>query len=296
MSFFAQRRWALRETVRAIAADFKSFSLATFLAALAFSIPLFLGVLAHALYTPLTQLPTQMEMTVFAQHRANALRVEAAIQALPHVSEVLVIPREKALAELNDRLGVKTRKGARNPLPDVLVVKLEPSTTLATAQTLATDIEALKGVDTVAFDTAWQEKFKALSQVAKTTLLFVTVVMGLLILTALVAAVRLTTAPILTQMRTLHLFGSSASFAIRPWAWRGFVQMGLAMLMAWGAVTLACLEVNGPLAEVAALYDLTLKLSLPTSPWLALAVLGAGLTGWFVSALFALGYWQRVLR
>ena len=67
MSYASSRAWALKETFRGFRQNFSLFSLATFLSALALSIPLFISTIFYELAEPIRQIPTSVEITVFTK-------------------------------------------------------------------------------------------------------------------------------------------------------------------------------------------------------------------------------------
>ena len=130
MSMFTSTRWAARQTVRAIV-EFKGlFLMALSLAGLALTIPFFLATLAWSLSSQVFNVPTQAEVTIFADRSAGEQSVKElaeAISANSVISDVRIMPKEDALAMVNQSLGLKTEdqrtkeKAKNNPLPDIII-------------------------------------------------------------------------------------------------------------------------------------------------------------------------------
>ena len=90
MSMFTSTRWAARQTVRAIV-EFKGlFLMALSLAGLALTIPFFLATLAWSLSAQVFNVPTQAEVTVFADRSAGEQSVKDLAEA---ISKNSVSPR-----------------------------------------------------------------------------------------------------------------------------------------------------------------------------------------------------------
>ena len=130
MSMFTSTRWAARQTVRAIV-EFKGlFLMALSLAGLALTIPFFLATLAWSLSAQVFNVPTQAEVTVFADRSAGEQSVKDLAEAISKnsvISAVRIMPKEDALAMVNQSLGMKTEderskeKAKNNPLPDIII-------------------------------------------------------------------------------------------------------------------------------------------------------------------------------
>ena len=77
MSYASSRAWALKETFRGFRQNFSLFSLATFLSALALSIPLFISTIFYELAEPIRQIPTSVEITVFTKSGTDMEKLQS---------------------------------------------------------------------------------------------------------------------------------------------------------------------------------------------------------------------------
>lgn len=299
MSMLTSRRWALREMCRGLRRDFSRSVFSLFLAALALSIPLFIAVVLQGIAGPLQGLPSSVELTVFMKTGATAASLESEIRTHPWVTDVTVIDRERAFKELGDRLGLpssKTSGTTSNPLPDILIVTLATNATATDIASTAKAIEALPTVDFVPYEASWHEKLRAISKAVRTGLVCLGIVTALLVFLVIETAIRMTTLTARTEMRTLYLLGASPSFAIRPYAWRGFLLMGLAAATALGITRLGMLILQPAISAAAALYDGTLILTLPSSTICFGFIGGAAFVGSLIATLAALSAWRDVRR
>ncbi len=296
MSFASSRRWAFRETLRGLERNAGSFVFSAILAALAISIPLFIFCICYGLSEPLRNVPTAVEIIAFTTQKADTETLLKEVSALSAVEDVRIVPRDAAFRELNESLGIKTSKNERNPLPDILIATLEPSVRSDEIESAALAVEKLPGVDFVSYEATWHEKLHYITKAANTGLLCIGAVVLSLVILVLAAAIRMTCLSASDQMRALHLFGASPSFAIRPYAWRGILLMviasGLAMLITQGGIVLF----GHAVARVAALYGTRASITLPPVPWLIGIVAALGVMGGIVASLAAADIWRQIRR
>ena len=294
MSVFSSRRWALHEMFRGLSADKGLFSLAVILSALALSIPLFISSIFYQVSEPVRQLPTSIEITVFTDDNANAKRVAKEIGKLKGIDGVQIISKETALESLNSRFGLKDKTAdAKNPLPDIVLATIGSSVASVEVDKIGHLIEKIRGVDMIAYETSWRDKLQALSRAGQIGILSLGVIVALLVILVLAAAIRMTTLTAIPQMRALYVFGASPSFAIRPWAWRGFVLMLASSLGALGITQGGIVLLKPAVADVASLYGIEMSLALPAWSWCVGFVIICSLVGYIVAVLAAQDSWQR---
>ncbi|MEG2155562.1 MAG: permease-like cell division protein FtsX [Burkholderiaceae bacterium] len=290
MSWLAPRRYAASRALRGMAAEPLSFLLALALAAVGLTIPLLLATLAHSIWPMVERLPTQTELTVFTlpgtgPAELNSLKAE--IGRLPGVNKVRHLPRDAALADLNQRAGIHSGPTAANALPDLVVVSLAPKLDAGAVEHLATQLRKLARVDLVAFDTGWVRKLGALARAGGAILGALGSAVAILIVLVLAGSTRLAAAANADELRVLRLVGATPGFMARPYAWRGALTLGLAAAVAIGLVVLCVMAMGPYVTAAAALYGTELRLGLLPLPWLAGLVLSAGLLGWISAALAA---------
>lgn len=292
----SSRAWALKETFRGFRQNFSLFSLATFLSALALSIPLFISTIFYELAEPIRQIPTSVEITVFTKSGTDMEKLSKAVAEIETIERVSLVPKDEAIRSLNEHLGLKDKAVKHNPLPDILIATVSSSTSPAGVDAAAGRIEKIEGVDMLAYETDWREKLDALSNAARLGLLCLGIVVLTLVMLVVAASIRLTTLSVQPQMKALYLFGASPSFAMRPIAWRGFILMMSASLGAI-AITYAGLAVLGhPIATVARLYEVELALALPPVDWCAGFVIICSLIGYIIALLSAQDAWRKARR
>lgn len=294
MSFASARRWALSETFRGLFQNKGLFALSTLLAALALSIPLFISAIFYEFAEPVRALPTAVEITVFPNKGADAKAIAKLVSTVGGIEKTEIIARDTAMQELNDQLGLKNKTLENNPLPDIIVATVRDRASTREVDAAADAIEKIKGVQMIAYETAWRDKLQALSRAALTTVGCLGAVVLALVMLVLAAAIRMTTASAMPQMKVLYLFGASPSFAMRPFAWRGFLMMAAASLGALGITQAGLTLLREPMAGLAKLYGISLQLSMPGASWCAGFVLACSVAGYIVAVVSAHSSWRKV--
>ncbi len=296
MSFFSSRLWALKEVARSLKKDWALATLSTCLTALALSIPLFVGNLLYDLAAPVRTLPTNAEITVFLEKQAKPEAVAEQLEQFPEVDTVTQIPRDEALSSLYERLGIKDLLKVDNPLPDILVLHMRRDVSSADIDSFLAGLDKNKSIDMTAFDNEWLKKFELIKKATLLTVSCLAAAGSLLVIVVLLIVVRLSTHAIEPVMTTLYFFGASPWFAIRPWALRGALLMGVSGALALG-ISFAGLTVLRPsLLAVANIYQSALTLHFPDWTWCAGFVLIFAVLGAMTASFSALRIWKRIQR
>ena len=270
MSFLSSRAWALQQVLRGINNAKGLFFLALALASLSLTIPVFVASIVYGLSEPLRSVPVSPEVTVFTDEgitKSQMTNLEARIGRHEHVMKITTIPKEEAFKALNENLGIKTNNNdkAANPLPDLIIVTLDQNMAPEDIEKTAKNIEKLSGVDMVAYDSTWLTKLNAISDALVNLGVIFTIITLMLLVCVITASVRLATDAQKNELSMLYLFGASASFSIRPYAWRGFLTMGLAAIVALGLSRFATGFLNEALQSVGDQYGTSIVIS--ALPW-----------------------------
>lgn len=303
MSMFTSTRWAARQTIRAIV-EFKGlFLMALSLAGLALTIPFFLATLAWSLSSQVFDVPTQAEVTIFADRSAGGQTVKKIAQTVADntvISSVRIVSKEDALAMVNKSLGLKTEdskskeKAKSNPLPDIVIATVANNVSSEELATAAEEFRKIENVDLVAYDDSWKRYLNALYTALSVVLGILGTVVFLLVLLVIFASVRLTTNAQKEEIQALHLFGATSSFIRRPYSWRGFLTLMLAAVLSLGVTAIGISLLAKPIADFASLYGVTVILRMPALDWCLLYVTMAALLGYFVGSFAAKDAIERV--
>ena len=270
MSFLSSRAWAFQQVFRGIRNAKGVFFLALALASLSLTIPVFIASIVYGLSEPLRSVPVAPELTVFTTDditKSQMDNLQARIGRHEHVMKITVIPKEDAFEALNENLGIKKNNTdtAANPLPDLIIVTLDQNMSSEAIEKTAQSIEKLKGVDMVAYDSTWLTKLEAIYDALFNLGVIFTVITLALLVCVITASVRLAADAQKTELSMLYLFGASAAFSIRPYAWRGFLTMGLAAIIALALSRFATGFLNEALLSVGKQYGTQIVIS--ALPW-----------------------------
>ena len=117
----------------------------------------------------------------------------------------------------------------------------------------------------MAYDSTWLTKLDAISH-AITNLgwIFVAITLSLIVC-VIAASVRLAADTQKNELIMLYLFWATPSFSIRPYAWRGFLTMGLAAVIAIGLSSFATGFLNEALLTVGEQYGTSIAIT--PLPW-----------------------------
>lgn len=269
MSFTSSRVWALQQVFRGIKNAKGVFFLALMLASLSLTIPVFVASVLYSLSEPIRAIPVAPEITVFTYQNLSKAQLDNLRERIgrhEHVMKITTIPKDEAFKSLNENLGIKQNQdNASNPLPDLIIVTLDTHMPAADIERTAKNIEKLKGVSLVAYDSTWLTKLDAISH-AITNLgwIFVAITLSLIVC-VIAASVRLAADTQKTELNMLYLFGATPSFSIRPYAWRGFLTMGLAAVIAIGLSSFATGFLNEALLTVGEQYGTSIAIT--PLPW-----------------------------
>lgn len=269
MSFTSSRVWALQQVFRGIKNAKGVFFLALMLASLSLTIPVFVASVLYSLSEPIRAIPVAPEITVFTYQNLSKAQLDNLRERIgrhEHVMKITTISKDEAFKSLNENLGIKQNQdNASNPLPDLIIVTLDTHMPAADIERTAKNIEKLKGVSLVAYDSTWLTKLDAISH-AITNLgwIFVAITLSLIVC-VIAASVRLAADTQKTELNMLYLFGATPSFSIRPYAWRGFLTMGLAAVIAIGLSSFATGFLNEALLTVGEQYGTSIAIT--PLPW-----------------------------
>ncbi|WP_442783419.1 permease-like cell division protein FtsX [Collimonas fungivorans] len=244
------------------------------------------------------QLAVEPEISIFmaldaARDKTTALAkpIDAILQQRHSTATVMFIPREDALISLKNKTGMDdalTTLG-QNPLPDAYVLKLtgfHDAPDAARIDTIAADLKALPGVDTVQVDSEWVKRLAALLGILRLVLMFLAITLAVVVVAVVFNTVRLQVLTQREEIAVAKLVGATDAFIHRPFYYTGALLGLCAGGLALGAVALGLQPLNQAIAEFARLYASEFRL-LPLN-WIASLVLlaisaGLGLVGALLS-------------
>jgi cell division transport system permease protein len=214
-----------------------------------------------------------------SEDRAQTLAAE--IELRDDVTQVVLVPRDQALAEFQSYSGFGAALDAleENPLPHALVVR--PAVDSRTQiEALATDLREFAETDLVQVDTAWVERLRGILLLVGRIVDLATVLLGLAVVLVIGNTIRLEINNRRTEIEVVKLVGGSDAFIRRPFLYMGLCYGLSGGLVAMLTISLSLVTLAAPVRALAGLYGSSFALQTWTlGQGLALAGAGAFL-GW----------------
>ena len=267
----APRRWfrnwlALhRQDAWSSLARLRGRPLPTLMTVLMIGIALALPGTLYVLTRNLTLLGAGWEHTaaisVFLKMEVSAEQAQALARRLAgrqDLESVILIPPEQALQELRAETGFAeaVEQLETNPLPYVL--SLRPKTHLDSAASLEGLRETLSGLpetDLVRMDTLWVQRFQGIIKVGERAALVLASALAMGVLLVIGNTIRLEIENCRPEIVIMETVGATRGFIRRPFLWLGLWYGGLGGLSAWVLIALGRWLMQGPVSQLAALYQ-----------------------------------------
>ena len=213
-------------------------------------------------------------------------------RTLPGVAGVNFISREQALAEFRQLAGLDQALAQleKNPLP--AVVEITPADSAASpegADALRRQLAADPSVELAELDLAWLERLRGLLSLAQRMALGLAGLLALGVLLVIANTIRLAIEARREEILVIKLVGGTDAFVRRPFLYTGFWYGLGGGLVAWGLVALGLAALNGPVTQLAGLYNSGFRLS-------GLTLADAGLLLFLTAELGWLGAWVAATR
>ena len=293
VSRLAEHRRDVLRAGQALVATRATTAITVLIIGIALLLPSLLLSLENALSAGLARLEADTSVNVFLEQKASqpeASKLSERILTLPLAAEVKTLPPDAALADLALAIGLDDSLAGleANPLPYTLIVTIEageqaPS---AAARSLAQEISALAGVESVSVEGDWLRRLEALSGLLNRggQLLMLLVSVGLLAVIG--ASVQQAVLARIDEIRVSQLIGAEPAYLARPFLYIGlFLGAGGGML-AWLLASLMVWLLNREVAQLLALYGTASEASAPLRVVGQQFLVGAGaLLGWIAAQL-----------
>lgn len=287
--FVQHHRYAILVTVRRMLAQPFSFLSNVSVIALALALPLLGASILISVQPLTTQVSANPALTIFMKPAAS---LELAQQVVDRVAEsrdpaimaVQLISKDQALADLQRNQAWQQAIAVLpdNPLPHAISVTLVADETVsAAAGSLAKEWQTWDGVAFVQLDSLWVKRIEALLRLGNIGLALVTLIIALVVLTAVFNTVRMQALSHREEIAVARLVGATEGFVRRPFLYQGGMTCGMAAIVAIGLAKLALLPLNDALGLLSATYGAQFALHLPDMLTLALYLLAAVLLGCF---------------
>tara|TARA_R110000824_G_scaffold336_6_gene2081 strand:+ start:1814 stop:2824 length:1011 start_codon:yes stop_codon:yes gene_type:complete len=261
--------------------------------AIAIALPLFLFLLLQNLQQFGNNIDEAAQISLFMEldaSEAELLNVQNALNSHSGIAATELISTDQALLEFQNLSGFGDALSGldENPLPAVIV--LSPvSESLAEIRTLVAEVAELDGVDYVQFDLDWLQRMYGILNLAQRLTITLGILLALGVALVVGNTVRLAIENRRAEIVVVKLVGGTDSYVARPFLYTGLWYGVGGGLIASVLVLLAQFVMQGPVSNLAGLYDGDFALIGLSLSEISLVLLGSGFLGWF-------GAWLSVLR
>ncbi|MBN4075134.1 ABC transporter permease [Gammaproteobacteria bacterium AH-315-E17] len=261
--------------------------------AIAIALPLFLFLVLQNLQQfgsnidEATQVSLYMELDT---SEAELLTVQNALNSHPTISSTEVISQSQALEEFQALSGFGDVLSGlnENPLPAVIVIT--PNTEiLDQVRSLVEELATIDKVDSVQYDLDWLQRLYEILNLAQRLTLMLGGLLAFGVALVVGNTVRLAIENRRDEIVVVKLVGGTNAYVARPFLYTGLWYGVGGGLLATVLVLLAQLVMQGPVSQLAGLYNgefVLIKLSLSN---IFNVLFLSGFLGWF-------GAWLSVLR
>ncbi|MGI9272450.1 MAG: permease-like cell division protein FtsX [Woeseiaceae bacterium] len=220
----------------------------------------------------------------------DAANLKGLIEQRADVESVRLITAAEALIEFKAQSGFGDALDhlTENPLPHTLVVRPSPSNTGQSMILLQEELGNLPEADTVQVDTEWVQRFHAILDIFRRSIVIGASLLGIAIVIIIGNTIRLDIQNRREEIEVTKLIGASNAFVRRPFLWSGFWYGLFGGVLAVGLVHYGLFLLEQPVARLAGLYQSGIVvMSLSAAETLAIVGIGValGLVGsWFAAA------------
>jgi cell division transport system permease protein len=261
--------------------------------AIAIALPLFLFLVLQNIQQFGSNIDEASQISIYMEldtNESELLAVQSSLNSHPTISSTEVISQSQALEEFQALSGFGNVLSGlnENPLPAVIVVT--PNTEiLDQVRALVDELDNINKVDTVQYDFDWLQRLYEILNLAQRFTLMLGVLLAFGVALVVGNTVRLAIENRRDEIVVVKLVGGTNSFVARPFLYTGLWYGVGGGLLAIVLVLLAQLVMQGPVSQLAVLYNgefVLIRLSLSE---IFNVLLLSGFLGWF-------GAWLSVLR
>lgn len=219
---------------------------------------------------------------------SEALEISEQLLTRRDIDAVRYISAEEAAREFAATSGLGDVIAAldSNPLPGALVITpSDVSTSLSSS--LVSDLESLRGVDSVQLDLAWVERLQAFLGLARRASTGLMGILAIAVLFVVGNTIRLAIENRRAEIVVIKLVGGTNAYVARPFLYTGAYYGFAGGVFAWTLLAAILLALGGPATELLRLYGSEYSIRGLGATGSLLLLLGSTLLGW-------LGAWMSV--
>ena len=173
------------------------------------------------------------------------------------ITSTIFIPRTQALLDFkkNSGFGKSLDHLKSNPLPHAIVVQPPAGTDTFSIKTLLSQLEILPQVDIAKLDTEWLEKLFTILEIAKRTVIIISLLFSFAVLLIIGNTIRLDIQSRYQEIIVTKLIGATNAFIRRPFLYSGVWYGLFGGLLSWLIVELSLIALSGPISTLNLLYQ-----------------------------------------
>ncbi|MEN8214691.1 MAG: permease-like cell division protein FtsX [Pseudomonadota bacterium] len=193
----------------------------------------------------------------------KSLRAATILEQRPGIERVDLLTSADAMEEFRSHSGFGDALDAldENPLPNVLLIHMDPDSSSIDTRKLATELKAEPMADSVEYDQGWIERLEVITLAVSRVVQALGFGLGLAVMLIIGNTIRLEIMHRRQEIEVTRLVGGSDGFIRRPFLYIGLGYGLLGALIAWLLVSILLLLVSGPLGRLAELYGASVSLS-----------------------------------
>jgi cell division transport system permease protein len=221
-------RIGIREGIRTITRNGSLFILSLLVTSISLFLLSLFALVTVNLYYFLNFLDEKIEIIAFLDNNADAEALQANIQKITGVKEIIYVSSEQALADLQTELQ-DTKEVLdvfeANPLPASLRIKLEPRYRNAQGLVEISDkIMLLRGVKETIYGGELVDQLKKITRVVTVFDIGLLVIIIFSVIFVIFQTIKLTIFARATEIEIMKLVGASNTFIAIPFTFEGVVQ------------------------------------------------------------------------
>jgi cell division transport system permease protein len=206
-----------------------------------------------------TQITLYLDIKL-SEQKARAL--ERAISKTGNVASTEFISRQASLQAFRETSGFGRSIDtlSNNPLPHTIIVEPVSSADTFAVKNLLNALQAMTEVKIAKLDTEWLERLYTILEIAKRSVVIVTILFSIAVLLVIGNTIRLDIQNRRQEIIVTKLIGATNAFIRRPFLYGGIWYGLLGGLMSWLIVEIGYLAIAGPLNRLNLLYQADLVL------------------------------------
>ena len=191
----------------------------------------------------------------------SARKLEKEIASMDTVVSTQFFSREQSLEEFrqNSGFGKSIDTLNSNPLPHTIIVEPAEADTF-TIRGLLKNLQAIPEVDIAKLDTEWLERLYTIIEIAKRSVIIITVLFAFAVLLIIGNTIRLDIQNRYQEIVVTKLIGATDAFIRRPFLYGGIWYGLLGGILSWLIVEIGYFAISGPLERLNLLYQSEMSL------------------------------------